>query len=456
MGIIGRTNERKKLNKRRTNEVSRRSPVKKKKELMSKGGRHSDNINDVKKLNRSRLNRRTRMIDDELDEDDIDLERTRKRRVKRGRTKEDVKRQFKRAFALFAFITIAFLIIYTISLVKWYGIMKNAMRCENSIILDSSGNVIAVIGENRIQENINIHEVPNDLKNAYIAIEDKTFNKHKGINVRRTGGAILNYITHRGSAAFGGSTITQQVIKNVTGENETKITRKITEWDRAIKTELLFSKDDILQTYFNIIYVGPNVYGVKMGAKYYFDKDVKDLSLAECAYMAGLTKSPNSYNPFNGKNNSDLIKDRTITVLNEMRQQGYISEDECNSAVQEVNNGLKFKQGDLKPKGDGVYSYMADATINEVIQDLAKEKKISTSFATNYLYLGGLKIHSTQNSDIQKAIEEECSKNAYILKSNVNKNTTSQAAMIIVDQKKRLCSWLCWRLRQENNSKRTK
>ena len=109
-------------------------------------------------------------------------------------------------------------------------------------------------------------EIPDNLKNAYISIEDKTYRKHIGINFRRTGGAILTYVTNRGSAAFGGSTITQQLVKNVTGENETKISRKITEWDRAIKTEILFSKDDILEAYF--ISCGNN-----------FENDVKHIKM---------------------------------------------------------------------------------------------------------------------------------------------------------------------------------
>jgi len=412
----------------------------------SKSGKHVDNrVAEMKKFARKDSGNKKMQYDSEIEAGDA-----RKNGDKPRRTKAEVKRNLKRIFALFLFILIAFLIMYTISLFKWYSIMKNVMKCQNSVILDSTGNVIAVIGENRIQKNVNFETVPDNLKNAYIAIEDKTFNKHIGINFKRTGGAILSYVTNKGAASYGGSTITQQLVKNITGENETKISRKFTEWDRAIKTEILFSKDDILEAYFNVIYVGPNVYGVEMGSKYYFDKDVKDLSLAECAFMAGLTHSPNSYNPFNGKNNSDLIKDRSITVLNVMLQEGYINESEYNNAVQEVNDGLKFKQGDVEPEGSGIYSYMADATINEVIQDLANDKNISTSFATNYLYLGGLKINSTQNSDIQKIIEDECSKNRYILKSNINKDATSQAAMVIIDQKKRICCGMCRWFRRKN------
>ena len=439
-----------------------------KKKVNKKGSHSIDNRRRNNNQISKRENERT-LRDKHIDQEDIDVETYNKqndvsRRVKYSeeienngkprRTKAEVKRNLKRLFVLILIIFIVLLIFYTISLLKWYSIMKNIMRCENSVILDSNGNVIAVIGENRIQENVEWEHVPDNLKNAYISIEDKNYKKHMGISIKRTGGAILTYITHKGSSSFGGSTITQQVIKNVTGENETKITRKITEWDRAIKTEILFSKDDILRTYFNVIYVGPNVYGVKMGARYYFDKDVRDLSLAECAFMAGLTHSPNSYNPFNNSNNKDKIKNRTITVLNVMLQEGYISKDDYDVAVEEVNNGLKFKQGKVEAKGDGIYSYMADATMNEVIQDLSEEKHISNAFATNYLYFGGLRINSTQNSDIQKVVEDECKKNRYILKSNNIKNATSQAAMVIIDQKKRICCCLCRRTWRKKYSKR--
>lgn len=313
--------------------------------------------------------------------------------------------------------------------------MKDVISCENSVVLDSTGRVIAVLGESRIQETVSLDKIPKNLVNAYVAIEDKNFYKHHGINVKRTVGAIGNYIIHRGSSSYGGSTITQQLVKNVTGENESSITRKMTEWDRAVKTEMVLSKDEIMQTYLNIIYVGPNVYGVEMGSRYYFDKSVTDLDLAECAYLAGLNHSPNSYNPFGEKDNSEKIKSRSKLVLKVMLEENYINNEEYEKAVQEIDAGLRFKKGDVKPKGDNVYSYMVDATISEAISDLEKSKKMSTSFATNYLYYSGLKIYSTQNSDIQKDIEEEFEKSKYRVKSEKYDNTTSQAAMIVMDHK---------------------
>ena len=367
------------------------------------------------------------------------LENTRKDgRVKRkdSLTEEEIAKKKKRRKRRLICLAVAFLILlimFLVSLHSWSKIIKDVVVCENSLVLDSTGNVIAVLGESRIQEVVPFDKIPKNLVNAYVAIEDKNFYKHHGINIKRTGGAILSYITHKGAASYGGSTITQQLIKNITGESETSISRKVTEWDRAIKTEMLLSKDEIMHTYLNIIYVGPNIYGVEMGARYYFDKSVSDLDLAECAFLAGLNHSPNSYNPFGEKDNEEKIKLRCKTVLGVMLDEKLVSNSEYNEAVEKINKGLNFKKGDVSSKGDGIYSYMVDATISEVVADLEKNKKMSSTFATNYLYYSGLKIYCTQNSDIQKDIEEEFSKPKYMVRSSQNEGQTAQAAMVVID-----------------------
>lgn len=339
----------------------------------------------------------------------------------------------KRIFVLILIILVVLLMMFLVSLYKWNKILKDIIKCENSVVVDSTGNVIAVLGESRIQEYVKLENIPKNLVNAYVSIEDKNFYKHNGINVKRTAGAVASYVFNGGSSSFGGSTITQQLVKNITGDNETKISRKVQEWDRAIKTELVLSKDEILETYLNIIYVGPNIYGVEKGAEYYFNKKVSELDLAECAFLAGINNSPNSYNPFGKNDNSEKIKSRTTTVLNVMLEQGYISNESYDLAVSELQSGLKFNKGKLEPKGDAIYSYMVDATISEVINDLENKKGMSTNFATNYLYFSGLKIYSTQNSDIQREIEKECEKNKYMIKSAQYENTTAQAAMVVMN-----------------------
>ena len=185
--------------------------------------------------------------------------------------------------------------------------------------------------------------MPNNLKNAYVAIEDERFYSHIGIDVKRTGAAIVTYVFHFGSSSYGGSTITQQLVKNLTGDNTDSITRKAKEWWKACQLETCTTKDEILETYLNVIYVGPNIYGVEAGSKYYFSKSANELSLAECAFLAGINNSPNSYNPFKENSNNEKIVKRTKTVLAKMKDLKYINENEYNEAIKDVDNGLKFK-----------------------------------------------------------------------------------------------------------------
>lgn len=231
---------------------------------------------------------------------------------------------------------------------------------------------------------------------------------------------------------FGGSTITQQLVKNLTGDDSNTISRKVKEWFYACVLDNCFSKDEILEAYFNIIYTGPNIYGVKEAALYYFNLDVKDLNLAQSAFLAGINNSPNSYNPFSSTDKTEKINKRTKTVLNKMLELGYISQNEHDEAILQVENGLKFSKGEIK-NNSSIYSYHTDALINEIISDFAKNKHIAQDFATNYFTLSGSSIYSTQNSSIQKTLETECKNKKYILTSS-NGEETSQTAMVIMDQ----------------------
>ena len=229
------------------------------------------------------------------------------------------------------FILIIFLAIKTgISISRWQNLAQDMISNSPSKVLDTSGNVIAELGNNKNTKNISISEVPDNLKNAYISIEDQRFYKHSGVDFPRTAKAIFSYVKNLGSSSFGGSSITQQLVKNLTGDNSSKVTRKITEWFRAFAIEGVLSKDEILEAYLNVIYVGPNIYGVELGSKYYFNKSAKDLSLEECAFLAGINNSPNSYSPFSDDDNSEKIKVRTKAVLDKMLELKYISETEHN------------------------------------------------------------------------------------------------------------------------------
>ena len=355
-------------------------------------------------------------------------------RNKSKKEKKPLKKRIKKIILITLLVLLLLFIVIEIIKIHTFKTMALEMIAnKNSEVLDTDKKVIAKIGSEKIKDPIEASKIPANLKNAYISIEDQRFYSHHGIDLKRTVSAIGSYIIHFGSSSFGGSTITQQLVKNLTGDDSNDISRKVSEWTKAFSLETSMSKDEIMGTYLNIIYVGPNIYGVQGGSKYYFDKDVTNLSLAECAFLAGINNSPNSYNPFGEKDRTEKITNRTKTVLSKMLELKYISQEEYNAAVAEVDNGLPFDQGKLEPESDGVYSYHTDALISELVDSISEKKHISKSFATNYLYMGGLKIYSTQNSSIQNQMENEFEKGKYILKSGNNANTTSQAAMVIID-----------------------
>lgn len=343
------------------------------------------------------------------------------------------KKKLKRVILTVIMIVIILLaIILGISAHNWKQITTDMFTNENSVVIDSNGNVIAELGSERKKIKIENENMPNNLKNAYVAIEDERYYKHHGVDIKRTGSAIINYVIHIGNSSFGGSTITQQLVKNLTGDSSGSISRKVKEWWKAYLLECYFSKEEILDMYLNVIYVGPNIYGVGAGSQYYFNKDVQNLSLAECAFLAGINNSPNSYNPFDDEtDNTEKIRKRTITVLDKMLELEYITEEEYHVAETEVKKGLNFKQGTVEAS-DGIYSYHTDALINEIIQDIANKKHITEDFATNYLYLGGLTIHSTQNTNIQDKTETEFNKRQYHIASKEG-GDPAQAAMVIID-----------------------
>lgn len=350
---------------------------------------------------------------------------------KRKVMSERKKRAIRRFNKLFIFAYIIFSIYRIGSYFSWKSLVLPMMKNESSIVIDADGNIIDTIGGERIKDNVALSEVPEHLKKAYIDIEDERFYSHKGVDIKRTTAAIGSYVIHGGKSSFGGSTITQQLVKNLTGNDDNSVTRKMSEWVKACELESFATKDEILESYLNIIYVAPNVYGVNAGSKYYFNKEVKDLDIAESAFLAGINISPNSYNPFDGSDNSERIKKRTKIVLEKMHNKNDISNEEYNSAIEEVNNGLAFSKGNLEAEHDGVYSYYTDAVMDEVISDIAKKKHISEKFATNYVYMSGLTIHSTEDSKIQKILEDEYTQSKYIVTSQSGQS--SQSAMIVVD-----------------------
>ena len=305
--------------------------------------------------------------------------------------------------------------------------------------------VVANLSGDEKRKIITIEDMSKYLPKAYVAIEDERFEKHHGVDWKRTAGAIFNTI-FKGSSSYGGSTITQQLVKNLTKDDESSglagIYRKIREWAKAYQVERMISKEQILELYLNILYVGGegNLHGVELGAEYYFNKSAKDLSLAECAYMAGINSSPSSYNPFDtSTDNTEKIKNKTKTVLGKMLELGSISQEEHDSAVAEVDNGLAFSKGDVSTSSN--YSYHTDAVIDQVVNQVMEERGVSRQIAENYVYSSGLTIYSTVNNDIQARIEEEYKNDKYIISGRQKDengnliNEHSQSGMAIVDYK---------------------
>ena len=328
-----------------------------------------------------------------------------------------------------------------------YGIVKEAklsasafvLKYENSIILDNKGNVIAELSGDENRKFVKISEMSGYLPTAFVSIEDERFYDHSGVDIKRTLGATAKYALSKvgiGSSSYGGSTITQQVVKNITEEKDRTWQRKVKEIARAYYIEEELSKDQILELYLNLIYMGgnTNIYGVEVASNYYFSKSAKDLDLAESAFLAGINHTPNSYDPFKEDNEAtlDKIKIRTKTVLDKMKELGKISEEDYQTAVAKVEKGLAFKKG--KVSGNN-YSYHTEAAISQIVNQIMEEKGLTYDAAFLYLSSGGFTIYTTLDTDIQESMNEEALKEKYLDKSKKNPDKTAQAGMVLLDHK---------------------
>lgn len=256
--------------------------------------------------------------------------------------------------------------------------------------------------ENR--EWVSIQNIPEDLQKAVISIEDERFMEHKGYDLPRTAKATLTWIKNKiigkSGVSLGGSTITQQLIKNVSGEDDQTPTRKVREISRAVALEKKLDKTQILELYLNCIYLSRGCNGVSTAAKMYFDKDVSELDLAECASIAGITQNPAAYDPIE---HPEKNKERQMLVLGKMLELGYINEDEYAEASTEE---LKIvKEAKDKTETQKTNSYFVDQVITDVVNDL-QSAGYSKSLANKIVYSGGVKIEAAYNPQIQKIVED--------------------------------------------------
>ena len=274
-------------------------------------------------------------------------------------------------------------------------------------------------------EYVNIDRVPDHLINAFISIEDKRFYQHSGVDWMRSISAGVNYFL-KFNDSYGGSTITQQLIKNVTEKDEYSFQRKIQEIFWALDLEEKMEKDEILEMYLNVINFSEGCYGVGAASKYYFSKDVSELTLPEGACIAAITNSPTFYNPIRNPENN---KKRRDVILREMYAQGYISEDELNSALATPIELDVYNGGETNP----ITSWYVDMVVEDVINDLMKEMECTRQAATLMVYTGGLNIYTAMDINVQARMEEyyKNENNFYI----DNGENSLQSSMIVIDPK---------------------
>ena len=294
---------------------------------------------------------------------------------------------------------------------------------------DQEGNEIAVeltdealYGEYR-SIYVDYAQIPEHMIHAFVSIEDKRFYSHHGVDWKRTVSAGLNYL-FQFRDSYGGSTITQQLIKNVTDRDDYSFQRKLQEIFWALDLETKMNKEEILGLYLNIINLSQGCYGIGAAADYYFSKSVSDLTLNECACIAAITNNPSYYDPVR---NPEHNTQRKNLILSEMHAQGYISEEEYLECV-EGQIVLNLRD---EGKKQTVRSWYTDMVIEDIISDLMEQKGYSRAMASLMIYTGGLQIYTAMDPEIQAILERyyHDTSNFYAGEAEV----TPQSSMIVMD-----------------------
>lgn len=265
--------------------------------------------------------------------------------------------------------------------------------------------------------------IPKDLVNAFVSIEDKRFFEHRGVDWKRTISAGLNYFLNF-SSSYGGSTITQQLIKNVTDRDDYSFQRKIQEIFWAIDLETKMDKEEILGLYLNIINLSQGCYGVRTAANYYYSKELSELTLSECATIAAITNSPSYYDPLR---NPEHNRTRRDLILYEMCDQGYIDEAARDAALATdislcVNTDMQENQ---------IHSWYVDMVVEDVIADLMAQKGYSRTMASLCVYTGGLHIYTAMDAEVQKILDTYYADTTHFYSDSGEEHP--QSAMIIID-----------------------
>ncbi len=274
--------------------------------------------------------------------------------------------------------------------------------------------------ENRIW--IPLSEIPKDVQNAFIAIEDHRFYEHPGIDFRRTGGAVLGFVSG-GDMGYGGSTITQQLIKNLTGDSKVTVKRKLTEIMRALALEKQISKETILELYLNTVYLAEGCYGLETASELYFGKSAAELTLVEGAALAAIIQYPTKYDPIQ---NPAHNQERRNTILWRMHELGMLSDDVYENAI---HTETILHLGTIK-KEEKKLSWFTETVIEDVIADLSKTYHLSRTAASHMLYNGGLSVYTTMDKTMQDTVEAYYADLSHIPMSKEGTRASSSAILI--------------------------
>lgn len=321
------------------------------------------------------------------------------------------------------------LLIYMLSLDSKIDIELEAMRLNYSSIVysvDEDGNEheFERLYDSQNRTWVDLENMPEHLKDATIAIEDHRFMKHSGVDWTRTFKASVNMF-FKMKSEFGASTITQQLVKNLTGDNQDSVKRKLQEIMRALYLERHYDKDTILEMYLNTIYLGEGCYGVGTAAQKYFGKDVSELTVAESASIVGITNLPTYYNPYiNPENN----KTRRLNIINRMYDLKMLSQEEYEAAK---NENVVFDRTTKDDPSSNVQSYFVDQIIEDLVDDLVSERGYTEAVALRMIYSGGLKIYATVNPEIQSAMDDVFENNSYF--PSYSGSVQPECAMIMLD-----------------------
>jgi penicillin-binding protein 1A len=322
------------------------------------------------------------------------------------------------------------LVLFIVGILAVTGVIINAIYSYNkselkvsdeqlsldnltTTIYDGDGEICAQLNNGANKDFVPLSQIPEDLQNAFIALEDERFREHNGFDAFGFARGMLTTVLGKSS---GGSTLTMQLVKNITEESERSYKRKIIEIYRAINIEKRLTKDKILEKYLNIIYMGTDVqgegkisvYGVKAAAIRFFDKDIsedEELTLAECAVISGITQNPIDYMPKNEENQDNIKNKARYSVLPKMLEQGYIDEAQYEKALTELDT-MEFKNVALNYAVNTEQSYFVDAVIEQAIDEISEKTGATETEVRSWIYTKGYKIYTTIDTKVQEKMDE--------------------------------------------------